>query len=244
MQSNRSAILEAYSATLQDRTVEVQNLAVGKAVEDGHGERFEVIAFSNKLDEVSKYDTNKLAQTINENHNMAGAMWVAVKDSVGRTGVFTYGDDGVILIDATTKTNEHNQLDETIVGAYMSVINEAEEDEAPELDAEADIEADAEIDVDVPEEDEDSDDDEEVIDTTDKPTISLSVFQTDIGDIEGMAKKYKVEANNFNKTNFGREVEFTVTGPKENLKNIVGWALEVKGEELDKIIEDNFPDIK
>ena len=89
-------------------------------------------------------------------------------------------------------------------------------------------------------------DDEEGLpeDTGDKPTISLSVFKMDIGDIEKMANKYKVEANNFNKTNYGREVEFTVTGPKESLKNMVSWALELKGEELDKVIEDNFAEIK
>jgi len=247
MKSTKAAILEAYNEIISERSKEVDQLENGKLVENKNGERFEVLAFSKKFEDVSKFDTSKLATTINENHNMEGFTWVAVKDAWGRTGVFTYGDEGVFLIQQREEPlNEHNEVDNSIVSAYMSVITEAEEEEVegpveepPALEEPPVEEPPAEE----PVEDEEVEDEEVEASNSDKPTISLSVFKTEIGDIEAIAKKYKVEANNFTKTNFGREIEFTVTGPKENLKNVVSWALELKGDDLEQTIKDEFPEL-
>lgn len=126
MKSDRISILEAYMGDLNSRFEEGNKVKRNDIVETRAGDRFLVVEASHNFNEIKKYDlcgdaTAYRTKTLRGNDQFVN--WVAVQINESDTAVFPYGDDGVSLVQKTTKVTSAAKTQCSIMEAYQQMLS-------------------------------------------------------------------------------------------------------------------------
>jgi hypothetical protein len=128
MNTQDKKFTEIYYDIMNERNTEAEKIKKGDIVENRHGARFVVEAISKDYEEVKEFDKTgecasyiKYSKRINENTH-----WMGVRDKFNDIYVYPYNDDGVRFVE-TAEANNISQKHNSMMDAYLAVINPVEE---------------------------------------------------------------------------------------------------------------------